>query len=428
MNIAETKVSDSFREFIKRKCINDNSVSCQLNDSKINEITSFIAHEITNCKQIDITLDDLKNGKVLAKGGFGYSYLTSINNDSRKKIIKVAICTDIEATNELKAELRLHSELINSNLDVFIKLIGYFVRNQENVYEYYDFSNKYTKVICNTKPRINDSFTTGCEIYFILEAGSGDLAKYMNNQIVKYNGISKALKAEKLYTTDSLLKIIKSYQVSEYFLEKNKKLFIHNDIKIENLVFINDNTFKFIDFGLGDLIDTFFVFDNIKGTDFTYEMLYDIPEYRNILNSYPNYGRIKSPLYDMFCVCIAIFELVCYRTLDLVDSNTNLYQKLWRVKQVIEENNFSTSMRNLINNLISLASLIYDFQQNNLKVLVQTKDYNKYIKINNIENLIVPSIYEYEVPIYKATTNNKLYNDYDYFNRIIKYYLNLSRY
>jgi hypothetical protein len=427
MNIVENRVSDNFRDFIKRKCINDNSVSCKLNDNKIDEITSFIAHEITKCNEIDISLDDLKDGKVLAKGGFGYSYLTSINNDSRKKIIKVAICTDTDATNELKAELRLHSELINSNLDVFIKLIGYFVRNEQYVYEYYDYSNKYSKVVCNAQPQINGSFTTGCEIYFILEAGSGDLAKYMNNQIVKYNGISKALKAEKMYTTNTLLKIIKSYKVSEHFFKNNKKLFIHNDIKIENIVFINDNTFKFIDFGLGDLIDTFFVFDNIKGTDFTYEMLYDVPEYRNILKSHPNAGRIKSPLYDMFCVCIAIFELVCYRTLDLVDSNSNLYQKLWRVKQIIEENNFTNSMRNLINNLISLTSLIYDFQQNNLKVLIKTNDYNKYMKINNLENLIVPSIDNNEPPVYTTTNNNKLYNDYDYFNRIVKYYLNLSK-
>jgi serine/threonine protein kinase len=329
---------------------------------------------------------------------------------------------------ELKEELRLHSELINSKLDVFIKLNGYFLRNKENEYEYFDYSNNYNAVICKTKPRINGSFTTGCEIYFILEAGSGDLAKYMNNQIVTHNGLKKALKADKIYTTDTLLKIINYYKVSEYFLQKHNKIFIHNDIKIENIVFIDDNTFKFIDFGLADLTNSFFLFDNIKGTDFTYEMLYDIPENKNMLRKFPNSGRIKSPLYDMFCVCIAMFELVCYRTLDLVDSNTNLYQKLWRVKQIIEENNFTTDMKNLINNLISLSTLIYDFHQNNIQILLKTKDYKKYIQLNNIENLIVPSIYDNEPPVYIAKTNNKLYNDYHYFNRIIEYYLNLSRY
>jgi serine/threonine protein kinase len=426
MNHTE-KVSDEFNNFIKRKCVNDKSVSCQIDGNKLNEITSFIAHEIPKCKKIDITLNDLKDGKVLAKGGFGYSYITAMNNDSRKKIIKVAICTDSKATEELKSELRLHSDLVNSKFDVFIKLNGYFVRNQQDVYEYYDYSNKYNKVVCNTKPQTNGVFTNGCEIYMILEAGFGDLTKYMQDKIVEHNGLSNALNAKKKYTVDTLLNVIKSYQVSEYFLEKYGKLFIHNDIKIENIVYISDTKFKFIDFGLSDKIDKFFVFDNIKGTDFTYDMLYDVPEYRTDLQKYDSFGRIKSPLYDMFCTCIAIFEFICYRTLDLVDGNTNLYQKLWKVKQVIEQNNFSYDMRNLINNLISLTTLIYDFHQNNLKVLIKTKDINKYKEINDMRNFIVPSIYNNEPPVYKVKTNNKLYNDYYYFNKIVKYYLNLSK-
>ncbi len=426
MNYTE-KVSDEFNNFIKRKCMNDTSVSCQINDKKLYEITHFIAHEIPKCRKTDITYDDLKNSKVLAKGGFGYSYLTGLNDNSRKKIIKVAICSDIKIINELKSELKLHSDLINSNFDVFIKLNGYFVRNQQNVYEYYDYSNKYNKVVCTTKPHKNGVFTTGCEIYMILEAGFGDLTKYMNDEIIEHNGISKALNSKKKYNVDTLIKLVKSYQVSEYFLEKYGKLFIHNDIKIENIVYLSDTKFKFIDFGLSDLIDTFFVFNDIKGTDFTYDMLYDVPEYRNDLNKYNFLGRIKSPLYDMFCICIAIFEFICYRTLDLVDGNTNLYQKLWRVKQVVEENNFTYDMRNFINNLISLTTLIYDFHQKNLRILIQTKDLNKYVEANNLEKLVVPSIYGNEPPVYKVKTNNKLNNDYDYFNRIIKYYLNLSK-
>ena len=51
---------------------------------------------------VDINLTDLRNGKVLSKGGFGYSYITSLNNPSRKKIIKIAICSDIESINSLK--------------------------------------------------------------------------------------------------------------------------------------------------------------------------------------------------------------------------------------------------------------------------------------------------------------------------------------
>ena len=138
-------------------------------------------------------------------------------------------------------------------------------------------------------------------------------------------------------------------------MEKHNKIFIHTDIKIENIVYLSDTNFKIIDFGLSELTDKFFVFDNIGGTDFTYSMLYDIPELKTTLSKYPNKCRIKSPLYDMFCMCIAIFEFVCYNTLDLVDSNSNLYQKLWKVKEIVEKYNFTNEIRNFINNLIHLT-------------------------------------------------------------------------
>ena len=104
MNNTETKILYEFSGYIRNKCNNDKSVSCKIDDYKLNEITSFIAHEIPKCKKIDISLDDLKDSQVLAKGGFGYSYLTAMNNNSRKKIIKIAICTDPIVIENLKSD------------------------------------------------------------------------------------------------------------------------------------------------------------------------------------------------------------------------------------------------------------------------------------------------------------------------------------
>ncbi len=437
-------ISEDFTTFYQSKCKNEDqkkkSIACSISFDKIDEISHFIAHEITRCKEIDITLDDLKDGKVLAKGGFGYSYITSLNNSSRKKIIKIIICPDLddmvknedikkvkEDMDKIKYEIELHSQLVNSGYNIFIKLIGYFLRNEQNIYEYYENNNNFNKVICDTQPSVNNNFTKGCEIYMILEAGYGDLTKYMDDQIVQHHGLEKSLSINKKYTVDTLLELVNFYKVSDYFLKEYNKVFLHNDLKIENIVYLSDTKFKIIDFGLSQLTDKFFVFNNIGGTDFTYSMLYDIPELKTKLSKYPNRGRIKSPFYDMFCMCIAIFEFICYHTLDLIDNNSNLYQKLWRVKEIVEKYNFTNEMRTFINNLIQLTTAIYDFQQKNIKILLSSGDYDEYKEVNNIEYFVVPFIFDKKPPSYEKNSDNKLVNDFNYFDRIVQYYLNLPR-
>jgi serine/threonine protein kinase len=261
----------------------------------------------------------------------------------------------------------------------------------------------------------------------ILEAGYGDLMKYMDDSVEKYNGLQNALYTNKLYTVDTLLNLVNSYKVSEYFLKKYNKIFIHNDIKIENIVYLSDSDFKFIDFGFSELTDKFFNFDSSRGTEFFYSMLYDIPELNIKLSEYGTKGRIKSPLYDMFCICISIFEFVCYNTLDKVDKNINLYQKLGKVKKIIEKYNFTKDIRNLINNLIDLTTAIYDFQQNNINILLKTRDFKKYIEVNDMKNFIVSPIYDKKPPVYENIYTDKLSNDYFYFDKIVQYYLNISR-
>jgi hypothetical protein len=467
MNNTNEYISNDFKFFYDRKCKNDNSVACKINDNKIDEISDFIAHEIPKCTEIDITLDDIKHGKILSKGGFGYSYITALNNPSRKKIIKIAICSGTlgkslpessgegtlgkslpessgegtlgkslpessgegtlgEGTNmnNLYSELKLHSEITNSKNNIFIKLYGYFIRNKINEYEYYDYDNDFKKVICATRPEKNGTNTTGCEIYMILEAGHGDLTKYIDdNKIVKHRGVSNALSAEKSYNINTLKNLLNFYKISKYFLENNRKIFIHNDLKVENIVYKSDTEFKIIDFGLSELSNKFFDFNYIGGTDYTYSLLYETQELKTKLSVFKNKGRIRSPLYDIFCICVAIFEFVSCDIYILYGYN-NLYQRLDIIKDIVYNNNFTDEIRNFIKNLIHLTKAIYNFQQNNIKILLDTDNFNEYIRINNMELFIVQSIDGKIPPVY-INTNNKLLDDYNYFDKIVEYYLGL---
>jgi hypothetical protein len=220
-----------------------------------------------------------------------------------------------------------------------------------------------------------------------------------------------------------LKNLLNFYKISKYFLENNRKIFIHNDLKVENIVYKSDTEFKIIDFGLSELSNKFFDFNYIGGTDYTYSLLYETQELKTKLSVFKNKGRIRSPLYDIFCICVAIFEFVSCDIYILYGYN-NLYQRLDIIKDIVYNNNFTDEIRNFIKNLIHLTKAIYNFQQNNIKILLDTDNFNEYIRINNMELFIVQSIDGKIPPVY-INTNNKLLDDYNYFDKIVEYYLGL---
>jgi len=418
------KVQSDFVDFKTRKCIGEKSVSCDVNDKTIEEISRFIAHIIPKCDKTDITLDDIKDGKILSKGGFGYSFLTSLSNKNRKKIIKMAICIDEESTKEMKEELDLHKEIVKSKNEVYIKLFGYYIRNKEtNQYEYFDYNTDFKEPKCV----VNVPENIGCETYTILEAGEGDLYKYINEKRIEHKGVINALKASKKYTVESLLEVTKFYKISEYFLKTKGKIFIHNDLKLENIVYKSDSEFNLIDFGLSELTDNFFNFGNVKGTLFNYEYLYNNPKYMDYINKYSYYIYLRSPMYDMFCVCIALLELFCNQTFDQIGNNSdNFSSKILRVKFIVERYNFSNDIKEFVKYLIDLTMCIYDFHQNNLKELERSNNdiinLRSYLFANNIESLVVPEIYGRKKPVY-VKTGNKVKDDYTYFDNIMNYFI-----
>jgi thiamine kinase-like enzyme len=416
--ITENDIRVNFTKFKNDRCENEESVACSIDDDKINEISYFIAHIIPKCPNVDIKLDHIKNGNILSKGGMGYSFMTSNTDPNKKKIIKIAICTNESLLKNLKNEIDLHKEIVNSKKDMYIKLYGYYIRNSVD-YEYYDY-NEFASPVCKASETVKN--INGCELYLILEAGDGDLYDNIKNKVIEHGGLENALNANKKYNVDSLIELLKFYQISEYFVEKEGKIFIHNDLKMENIV-TKENKFKLIDFGLSDLTDKFFNFnyEYVKGTLFTYDILYNIKNNQNI-KSKKNFFYIRSPLYDMFCICIAIFEFICIQTIDNFTQDRNIYQTMWEVNDVLERHNFSNEIRKLINNLTKLTVFIYEFHDNNTKKFLKDYNYNNFFSNNDMEKMICPKINDKKPPIY-VKTGNKLKDDYEYFDKIVKYFV-----
>lgn len=68
-----------------------NIPTCKISDSDINQISYFLAHKIPKCPNLNITLDNIRKGKIIGKGSFGYSFLVT-KNTTEKTIIKIIVC------------------------------------------------------------------------------------------------------------------------------------------------------------------------------------------------------------------------------------------------------------------------------------------------------------------------------------------------
>ena len=73
--------------------MNETSVACEMDNKTIDEISRFIAHVITKCDNTDISLEDIKNGKVLAKSGTTTSENFSFT--TAKKFDKIVLSNEV---------------------------------------------------------------------------------------------------------------------------------------------------------------------------------------------------------------------------------------------------------------------------------------------------------------------------------------------
>lgn len=390
-----------FTEYKRTRCAGDTTVSCSITPTQIDEISYFLAHTIP--KHNNIELIDIKNGKILGRGGFGYSYITKPPSDSGRTptIIKIAVCPNSDFGFFKKVvypEIDVHSKLIKSGNKSFIKLYGYYFNTGTN-YKYINVEKDGYCIIHEDKGYI------GCEAYIIIEAGLGDLDTYIKKVPTK------------LYTIDTILNLVNFYKVSEYFLKTEGKIFIHNDIKVENIVYTNDTTFKLIDFGLCDITTEFFQFNNFKGTPYFAELLFNNPKYSVIIKRNESRVFVRSPMYDMFSICISIFEVVCNKLSD--DYKSCIKDTL----EICDSGSLDDSLEFLIRNLLDLCDFIYKYHQNRLHFLeVSIERYQQSFNLEDTSDQTVDKI----LTKYRKVSKTKTEDDYMFFDNIVQHFVNNS--
>jgi ankyrin repeat protein len=381
------KIRQDIKSYRDSTCRHSRGATCRIDDIKIRNIAYFFTSVITKCPLTNITLNDIKKLQIIGRGTFGYG--VSLPN----KIVKIIICENTLDSSIYK-EIKYNKIITNSNNDHFIKLLGYFLReNKEglNVYNYYDNSNNFTKKICYTK---NDNLDTLCEIYLILEkADNGELYNYSKH-------ITKDLLSFKIND------LLNMYKINKYFIDNYNVIFIHGDIKDNNIVVMNDGKLKLIDYGLSTTSEYFFYISQFKLTYF--KNLYGEIEYRNIF-------IYISPFYDVWCILLTFWML--YYDLEYKISADTVY------KYILNDTNKNINI--LINKYLYI--LTYNIHIFFYKINEYFTDYfDDFIDIR-IVKFIYNNIFMIDDLPHYIDTGNVLLDDYNYFNNIMMHMLTISK-
>ena len=152
-------------------------ITCAIDDIKIYNISYFLSAILTNCNNYNITLDNIRYGKIIGKGEFGYSFKIK-NSQNNIYVVKIIIC-DKNNENLLNDEIEINKEICISKNDCFIKMLSYYEFDKKNNnYSYYNYNNKnsFNKLTCNIKLK---TFTSNiCEKYLLIEGGEMDMFTY----------------------------------------------------------------------------------------------------------------------------------------------------------------------------------------------------------------------------------------------------------
>jgi len=362
--------------------------TCRIDDRKIRNISYFFTSVITKCPATNITLDDIKQLKIMGRGSFGYGI--SLPN----KIVKIIIC-EYSLEKKLYEEIEYNKIITNSKNEHFIKLLGYFVRevnNKKNEYNYYDNIDNFTNKLCITKDINLDKL---CEIYLILEkADQGELHTI-------YKSIPKILLSTKIN------ELLNMYTINKYFIDKYENIFVHGDIKTDNIVVMMDNKFKIIDYGLSSQSKTFF-FKSPRKLPY-YNILYDVVD---------NSKLYLSPFYDIFCI-LYVFWVFYY--VPRFQNALLIYQK------ISDDRTLETLDKYILSNkyLYILSYEIHMFFYNLYKYFTDKNLFNDFVDIKMVKYIYINIFMINDLPQY-IDTNNKLLDDYNYYNDIMTHMLTLS--
>jgi len=216
---------------------------------------------------------------------------------------------------------------------MFVKTYGIFTLEQltSNLFGKKMISHKFIfrdldkKELCNL---ITKSLEDTCELYLFMEAGEYDLKKYMENPINRnfYKFINELNEL-----TDMFFNLINFYKINEYFLEKINKVFIHSDIKPENMIVVDENNnkiIKLIDFGISTLNESFYNFI-AEGTPYLYNILFDGNNNNKLFR--------RSILFDIFCVILSYIQILIYKITAFSGEPINIMKNIVYNKLTFEQ-------------------------------------------------------------------------------------------
>lgn len=434
IKIARASCYDAYGNFNKKEN------TCAITKEMIGNISFFLSHKLPKCKYLNMSLENIKNGRIISRGSYGYSFLVSDRNN-KKKIIKIILAKDDDVydyddesdstdstdstdsyVEKLKKEIDMHKLISNTPNDNFIKLYGYFVKEEHKSilgtklsYNYYDVKDNRK---CNLRSTQFDNYR---ELYLVMEAGITDLLNIkMSEYLMELDEI-----------TDLFIKLFDFYKISQYFIDTQNKWFIHSDIKPANIVLVDEEKkFKLIDFGLSVLSDNFYDVTAI-GTMYMYHYLYYSPitQHRELYR--------RSPMSDIFSIVLSFIEIFLYKFIKFDILEVIGFDRLEKkVNEEIQHMKISDLTRNNIMRILTIGRVINDFYAKNInefeskiyKVRPESRTYYNVVdEIKDkleIKNLVItqPRFYVDIPPKFEDNIKKtKLQNDYDYLDKIMTY-------
>jgi hypothetical protein len=404
--------------------------TCKITEQMIQNITRFLCSVIPNTSKDPITLDDIKKGSILNRGSFGYTYELGNNKNI---IIKIIVCNDQKYMKKLEEEIEIHKIISKYDPENYISLYGYYKKLGDKYKYVHIYNNTETSHEINFTNYNPEYYNLSCEIYLLLEKAIADVTKYIGRV---FDDISDA---------QSIFDLLNSVRISQKMLKDEKKIFIHSDIKAENVVrsynsITSKYNLKLIDFGLSILSTDFFV-NSSDGTESIFKLLFSHQvkdQSGNIISDiYDRRLAMISPLFDIFSIILVMFELFIQRRINL--SENNIYFINENMVEYIIKN---PSLTKYIRRLLIIFNNIYDYHQKKIQKYytdVLTSDtsifsffrsrsnpLDNYIQSYNMENFILSDIVQSELTPKYIHSGNKLKDDVDYLINIIDYVLALD--
>lgn len=390
------------------------------NERNINNITYFLAHylskliiDLPDNIQKNLRHHHIKNGKIFGYGGYGFIFGF---HDINEFVMKICLCNTDDQKKLNNFEIQINKIVSEYGNESYIKIYGIINFDCINKKTQIVYTNLIKNTISNIDINKNNCDNIPCEKYLIIEKGYKDLFDIMSDILEK---------KRPEYNLDIILnnyfELFTSYKISKNILKYMNKIFINNDIKIENIMAMNnqsDTKFKLIDFGLSLLSDNFFYknpnpFENFRGTKIFIELLYN-KSVRELLYNPKIIEGTLSPLYDLFCLHCTFIHLYT------VNSNYPTYNNMFLtvfnkyifISDKIQKNNIA---KILVIGLVIKNFYMKNMIDKNIEKLIINKNDNLlsyYIKFNTLNN----------IPTY-IKTGNKLLDDYIYFDKIIQFIL-----